>query len=285
MTVAEALASARARLREAGIATPDLDGELLLRHVLGLDRAQLVASPGRRLSDAESAAFEGLVSGRASRRPLQHLTGRQWFWRHELLVTPDVLVPRPETEVLVEAALRRLAGRPSPVVADVGTGSGCIALALAAERPDAEVHATDLSPAALAVARENARRLGLTGRVRFHEGDLLTPLAAARVAPLDLVASNPPYVDRAEEASLMPEVRHHEPALALFPPGDRWSIYRRLVPAAAACLAPGGALLLEVGAGMAPEVAALAREAGFVVDALRPDLQGIERVVEATRPA
>ena len=148
-------------------------------------------------------------------------------------MTPDVLIPRPETELLVEAALELLRAAARPVIADVGTGSGCIALALAAEREDAEVHATDLSEAALAVARDNERRLGLEGRVAWQLGDLLEPVAAAIRGRVDLVVSNPPYVDQAERDSLAPEVRDHEPELALFPPGDALSVYRRLVPAAA----------------------------------------------------
>ncbi|HEX6736895.1 MAG TPA: peptide chain release factor N(5)-glutamine methyltransferase, partial [Vicinamibacteria bacterium] len=215
--------------------------------------------------------------------PLQHLTGVQHFWRHAFAVSPTVLIPRPETELLVEAGRRLLDGRRAPLAVDVGTGSGCIVLSLAAERPDGVYHATEVSAAALAVARENARRLGFEDRVRFHEGDLLEPVAAL-AGQIDLVVSNPPYVDAAELPHLEPEVRDHEPRLALVPPGDRYSVYRRLVPQAAAGLRAGGALVLEVGQGMAEEVAGLCGAAGLLTDAPLADLAGIPRAVIARRP-
>jgi release factor glutamine methyltransferase len=233
--------------------------------------------------DLLSRFFE-LTEERARRRPLQHLTGTQAFWRHEFLVTPDVLIPRPETELLVEAALEALRDVPGPTVVDVGTGSGCIALSLAAERPDAVVHAIDLSEAALAVARENARRLGIEERVSFHLGDLLGSVRSLS-GQIHLVVSNPPYVDPSEAASLAPEVRDHEPALALFPPGDRYSIYRRLAPAAAAALKRDGALMLEVGLGMAEEVRRICEASGLSVPQVKDDLQGIPRAIVARRTA
>ena len=283
MTVAEALSRAARRLDEAGVSSAPHDAEALLRHVLGWDRARVVVEGGAPLDPESETSFFALVDERAARRPLQHLTGRTWFWRQELLVSPDVLVPRPETEVLVEAALEALRGVERPLVADVGTGSGCIALAIASERPDAEVHATDLSPAALGVARDNARRLQLDHRVRFHEGDLLAPLVAS-FGRFALVASNPPYVGIEEAPALPPEVRDHEPPLALFPPGDRLSVYRRLAPQAASALRPGGVLVVEVGAGMAAEVAAVAQAAGLRLARTIPDLAGIPRTVVALRP-
>jgi release factor glutamine methyltransferase len=279
LTVAEAVEHAGRRLEAAGIAAASDDAERLLRHVLGWDRARVLAEARAPLAPAQLAEFGALVGERARRRPLQHLTGRQAFWRHEFLVSPEVLIPRPETEALVEEALSRMPAGSAAVVVDVGTGSGCIALSLAADRPGAEVHAVDLSRAALEVARENERRLGLEGRVRWQEGDLLE---TAR-GPFDLVVSNPPYVDPRTRAALEPEVRDYEPALALFPPGEPYAVYRRLVPQASALLRPGGALLLEVGLGMADAVEDLARGAGLAVEPTRPDLQGIPRVVVATR--
>lgn len=280
MNVTLALAQATARLTEAGIAEAAWDAERLLRHVTGWDRATVLLRGSETLALEAQTAFFELVAERARRRPLQHLTETQAFWRHEFRVTPDVLIPRPETELLVEASLQALAGTARPVIVDVGTGSGCIALSLAAERPDSIVHAIDISPAALAVARENARRLGLDDRVSFHQGDFLTP---APVAPgtAHLIVSNPPYVDLAEIPRLAPEVRDHEPRQALVPPDDRYGAYRRIAPQALPLLAPGGALILEVGHGMAGEVVALCQAAGFRVRSVLADLQGIPRTVVA----
>ena len=282
MTVEQALETARAKLAAAGVTDSRLDAEHLLRHVSRWDAAALILGMRGDLSDTDQAAFERLVDARATRVPLQHLTGEQAFWRHVFRVTPDVLVPRPETELVVEAALEAVRGVTAPRIFDVGTGSGCIALSLAAERPDAVVHAVDLSPAALAVARDNAQRLGLADRVRFHEGDLLAPVADE--PPFDVIASNPPYVGADELASLAPEVRDHEPRMALTPPGDRASVYRRLAAAAADHLAPGGVLIVEIGQGMEAEVARVFTEAGLEVVRVLPDLQGIPRTVVARVP-
>ena len=282
MTIAQALERTASTLRQAGVPTPELDAELLLRHVLRWDRARLLTEGGSPLPEGARGRFDALVHERASRRPLQHLLGTQAFWKHDFLVSPDVLIPRPETELLVEEALRFLAGRARPVIVDVGTGTGCIALSLAAERPDAEVHAVDLSPAALAVAAANADRLRLRPRVAFHLGDLLSPLQALR-GRVDLVASNPPYVNPADREGLAPEVRDHEPPMALFPPGEPYLAYRRLVPGAHELLRPGGGLILEVGQGMDQEVSAIALDAGFRIETVRSDLQGIPRTVVAVR--
>jgi release factor glutamine methyltransferase len=282
MTAAALLRAAAAELQAAGVPSPEWDAERLLRHVTGWDRATFIAHPDSLIGDDAVSRLRQLVARRAARVPLQHLVGVQAFWRHDFVVTPDVLVPRPETELLVETALGLLRGTDHPVIVDVGTGSGCIALSLAAERDDAEVHATDVSVAALGVARENARRLGLAERVAFHHGDLLAPVAAL-AGRVDLVLSNPPYVDPADRDSLEPEVRDHEPALALFPPGDALSVYRRLGPDAVALLRPGGWLAVEVGQGQAAEVAAIFDAAGLVRREPVADLQGIARVVVASR--
>jgi release factor glutamine methyltransferase len=280
LTVDQALELAIPRLRAGGVTHPPLDAELLLRHVLGWDRASILARGDEGLSPRDEARFFYLVAARARRRPLQHLTGTQAFWRHEFLVGPAVLIPRPETEVLVEAALGLLVGT-APRVIDVGTGSGCIALSLAAERPDAMVVATDLSAAALAVARENASRLGLAGRVRFVRGDLLD---AFRSGPwFDLVVSNPPYVEEAEWRDLAPEVREHDPRSALVPHGGVEALYGRLLDGAARVLRPGGTVAVEVGLGRSAAVAAQAAEAGFESARTLRDLQGIPRVILATR--
>lgn len=284
MTAAELLDEAAAQLAAAGIQAPAWDAERLLRHVTGWERAALVASPRLALSMKHERAFRELVARRAQRVPLQHILGTQAFWRHEFLVSPAVLIPRPETELLVEASLGVLRGVAAPLVVDVGTGSGCIALSLAAERPDARMHATDVSPAALAVARENARRLALMSRVVFHEADMLGPLGDAG-AIVDLVVSNPPYVDEADRSALAREVRDHEPALALFGGAGGLEVYRRLVPAAAAALRTGGHLVLEVGAGQAAAVKELCNSAGLGVEQVLADLQSIPRALVATKPS
>ncbi len=252
--------------------------------MLGWDRADLVTRAAEAVAPGAAELFRAAVEQRARRRPLQHLTGVQAFWRHEFLVTPDVLIPRPETELLVEAGLDLLRATAAPVIVDVGTGSGCIALSLAAERPDAEVHAIDISDAALDVARGNARRLRLEGRVAFHQGDLLAPVAglAGRV---DLVVSNPPYIRAEELAALAPEVRDHDPRLALVPAEGVTGLYGRLLAGAARVLRPRGAVAIEVGSGLAEMVVAQATRAGLDVIRVLPDLRGIARAVMARRPA
>lgn len=279
----ELLRAGAARLADAGIGAAAWDAELLLRRVLGWDRAQLLAAQDEPAADDARARFDALIVGRAQRQPLQYLVGVQAFWRHDFLVTPDVLIPRPSTEHLVEAALEYLRDVPTPRLIDVGTGSGCIALSLAAERPDAQVDAVDLSPAALEVAARNAARLGVAARVRFQQGDLLAPYAH-EPGCFDGVLSNPPYVDPADAPSLEPEVREHEPHLALFAPGPGpYGVFERLLPAAFDALRPGGFVALEVGQDMDERVAALARAHGFELLECRADLAGIPRVVLARK--
>jgi release factor glutamine methyltransferase len=282
MTAAAILRDAADTLAAAGVASPEWDAERLLRHVLGWDRASLVAEPARPVAEPDAERFRALLRRRAAREPLQYILGTQAFWKHDFLVTPAVLIPRPETEHLVETSLDLLRGLERPVVADVGTGSGCVALSIAAEREDAEVHATDVSEAALEVARENARRLGLERRVTFHLGHLLAPLSG-REGHVQLVASNPPYVDPADRDGLAPEVRDHEPPGALFSPGDPLLVYEALVHGSIAALRAGGWLAVELGRGQAPAVQALFRDAGLVDVQARPDLAGIPRVVAGRR--
>lgn len=283
MTVSEALARAARRLAAAGVPTPELDAELLLRHALDWDRARLIADAGRPLSEPARERFEALLAGRARRLPLQHLVGSVEFYGRRFRVSPAALIPRPETELLVEAAIAEMAVRNAPLAADVGTGCGCIALTLAAERPDATIHAIDSSPPALALAAENRATLGLAGRVVFHHGDLLQPLAAL-AGRFDLVVSNPPYLDAAEVAGLEPEVRDHEPRDALVPAdNDRYSAYRRLAREAPPLLRPGGLLLVEIGFGMEAVVRQAFGDAGLALADTRPDYQGIPRVVAARR--
>ena len=283
MTVQDALREGTEKLRSADVDSPEHDAEVLLRQILGWDRARIFADGAATLPPGAEASYREWMEERARRRPLQHLTGCQWFWKHEFTVTTDVLVPRPETELLVETGLDLLRDVESPRIVDVGTGSGCIALSLAAERPDAEVHATDISRPALAVARENALRLGLEARVSFHLGDLLEPMTHL-AGEVDLVVSNPPYVDPTELAGLAPEVREHDPREALVPPGDRASLYRRLGPEAAELLRPGRWLGVEIGQGMSDEVSRALRPAGLRVERVVPDPAGIPRALIAVRP-
>jgi len=271
-SVRDALDSALIALTAAGCATPRLDAELLLADAMGVDRAVIVSDPGRGLEPAQARRFQEHARRRVQREPVAYILGTKGFRTIDLLVDPRVLIPRPETEHLVEAAL----GLPRGArVADVGTGSGAVALALKAERPDLEVIATDASADALEVARANAQRLGL--QVTLVEGDLLEPVDGH----LDAVLSNPPYVADGERKILAPDITRHEPALALYAGADGLSLIRRLAPAAAAT---GAVLLaLEVGFGQAEAVAAIVREAGFSDTEIVADLADIERVVVGRR--
>jgi release factor glutamine methyltransferase len=271
-SVREALDSAVIAIAAGGSDTPRLDAELLLAAALGVDRAALVVDSRREVAGPAVRAFQDAVRRRsAGREPVAYILGRRGFRHVELAVDARVLVPRPETELLVEIGLELDEGAR---VVDVGTGSGAIALALKQERPDLDVVATDLSADALAVAGANAARLGLD--VALHHGDLL-----AGVGEVGAVLSNPPYVAEGERAGLAPEITRHEPPGALFAGADGLDVIRRLIPAAA----DAGAVLLaiEVGAGQADAVAQLMGAAGFAQVTARRDLAGIERVVVGTR--
>jgi len=271
-SVRDALDSALIALTAAGCDTPRLDAELLLADAMGVDRAVIVSDPGRGLEPAQARRFQEHTRRRVQREPVAYILGTKGFRTIDLLVDGRVLIPRPETEHLVEAALDLPRGAR---VADVGTGSGAVALALKAERPDLELIATDASAEALAVARANAQRLGLD--VTLVEGDLLEPVDG----PLDAVLSNPPYVADGDRGALAPDITRHEPALALYAGADGLSLIRRLAPAAAAT---GAALLaLEVGFGQADAVAGIVREAGFADTEIVADLADIERVVVGRR--
>jgi release factor glutamine methyltransferase len=269
--VRDALDSAVIALTAAGVDTPRLDAEVLLAHALGVDRLTLLVDREARVEGPAVRTFQDAVRRRAvGREPVAYITGVKGFRHLDLQVDPRVLIPRPETETLVEAALDAVPQ--GARVVDVGTGSGAVALALKDERPDLRVTATDVSDDALDVARANAARLGLD--VAFVRGDLLDG-----VGELDAVVSNPPYVE--DGAQLAPEIVRHEPALALRAGPDGLDVLRRLVPAAAARGA--GVLAVELGAGHAGAVQALARDAGFARTERRADLAGIDRVVVAWR--
>jgi release factor glutamine methyltransferase len=277
-TAGDALQDARARLA-ATSRNPRRDSEMLLAHLLGCDQVALLTHPERLLSPAESARYESLLTRRLRSEPIQYITGEQEFFGLSFEVSPDVLIPRPETEHLVEAVLQRLEGNVR--IIDVGTGSGAIALALAHALPRAQVTAVDLSPAALEVARRNARRHAVSGRVNFLQSDLLDAIEGA---DFDAVVSNPPYIAEAEV--LEPQVANYEPRSALYAGPTGLEIYERLIPQARRRLKPHGWLMLEIGFGQQAAVEALLKHssAGWGAVSVIRDLQGIPRVVQAQTP-
>jgi release factor glutamine methyltransferase len=281
-SVSSALVWATPLLTDAGIDTPRFDAQLLLTWTLKVSRTDLVREPERVLTGRERIIYEKAVALRTERRPLPYITGEAWFYGRPFKINRAVLIPRPETEDLVTAALERYAGLSAPRLADIGTGSGCLAVTLALERPDSHVWATDLSPDALTLARKNVVRHGLKARVTLALGDLLAPLPPD--VRFDVIVSNPPYIPQAEVPTLQPEVRDYEPLLALSGDGDAagldgTALHRRLLREAPAYLQPNGWLLLEVGQGQAETVRAEAEALGYRDTAIRPDLSGIGRVV------
>jgi release factor glutamine methyltransferase len=288
----ESLASAIARLTAAEVPSPRMNAELLLMFTLSCDRAYLHAHPERKLTGEETSRYDAALAERMRGVPAQYITGHQEFWGMDFIVSPSVLIPRPETEHVVETVLElaktRLAlstGTGGPEshrvlrIVDVGTGSGCIALALAKELPGAEIHATDISSAALEVARANAARHQLERRVQFHEADLLTGVNPH----FDFVVSNPPYVGDSEEDQVQFEVRKFEPRGAVFGGPTGVEVIARLIPQAQAVLHPAGWLVMEVSGTIASRVCDLLY--GWDEVSTVPDLQGIPRVVRAKQTA
>ena len=265
-----------------GIESARLDAEVLLAHVLDLKRIMLYARYDQPLTTEERDRYRALVRRRAQHEPVAYLVGEREFWSLSLEVRPGVLIPRPDSEALVQVALTILAKDQPARVADVGTGSGAIALAIARERPRVEVIATDVADVALEVAARNAERLGLSDRVRVIRSDLLSGLEPD-VEPFDLVIANLPYVPSAEVATLMPDVRDHEPREALDGGPEGLALVRRLIADAPARLAPGGALLLEAGSPEIPRVAAELRAGGYVDVATYDDLGGRPRAAFGRR--
>jgi release factor glutamine methyltransferase len=280
MRIAEALAQAVIRLDNEGVESPRLDAELLLAHVLGVNRAAILAHPEQPLKPKELTRFRDLIARRAGREPLAYIVGHREFFGLDFLVDPRVLIPRPETELLVEHALRIARRRAFPLhIADVGAGSGAIAVTLALHLPGALVYALDASEDALAVVAENAARHTMAARVRCLRSDLLSALPG----PVHLIAANLPYVTTGEWTGLIPEIRDHEPRAALDGGPDGLALIRRLLATAGSHLIPGGALLLEIGASQGAAVTALAREhfpQGHVQ--LYQDYAGLDRLVVST---
>src|SRR5712664_248432 len=325
--VRSALKQGLAQLRDAHVPSYTLAAELLLLQVLSRERTWIYSHPEQEISSAEADRYFALLARRTNGEPTQHLTGKQEFWGLEFEVTPDVLIPRPETEHLIEVALDRLAvrelraGRKQALIgedlqiADIGTGSGCIAIALAKELPRATIYATDISPAALSVARRNAARHSVSDQIHFIESNLLdsfihraaanadiSVVGAQHAAPLlgtdaphespvtshqspllDLIASNPPYIGRREAATLMREVRDHEPEIALYGGEEGYELYADLIAQAAAYLKPGGILVLELGHNSLPAVQPILDLPTWTNVGVTNDLAGIPRVLAAER--
>ena len=294
LIVRTALREAFAQLRAAGVPSHTLAAELLLMHALGRDRTWLYAHPEEVIRDSEVHLFTSLLARRAAGEPTQHLNGKQEFWSLEFEVTPDVLIPRPETEHVIEVALDRFALRElrsghkqtfsgeGLQIADIGTGSGCIAVALAKELPGARIYATDISSAALAVARRNAARHSVSDQIHFVESNLLDDASHLSLF-FDLIASNPPYIGRREAATLMREVRDHEPEVALYGGEEGYELYAELIAQAGAKLKPGGILILELGHNSLLAVQPLLDAPLWMNVGVTNDLAGIPRVIAAER--
>src|SRR6266404_482068 len=320
IAIRTALKQGLAHLREAHVPSHTLAAELLLLHVLGRDRTWIYSHPEEKISSADADRYLALIARRITGEPTQHLIGRQEFWGLEFEVTPDVLIPRPETEHVIEVALARLAVRelranrpPKSTgaglqIADIGTGSGCIAITLAKELPQANFVATDVSPAALAVAKRNATRHAVADRIKFSEANLLSQVGAQHVAPhpgkiqnsappasresrirdhdsrlFDLIASNPPYIGRREADSLAREVRDHEPHAALFGGEEGYELYADLITDSAKHLKPNGILVLELGHNSLEAVQPLLDTSAWTNIGVTNDLAGIPRVLAAER--
>lgn len=286
MTLAEAIYNGSETLSQHGIENARLDAELLLCRSLNRNRAWIVTHSKESLEDEARKGFETLVNRRAKREPFQYIVGVQEFWGLDFTVTPDVLIPRPETELIIERALAIEPDRRRPLnIADLCTGSGCIAISLATERDQARIFAADKSVKALVVARENARIHGVSERVRFLQGDLFEPLEELDLrARMDIIVSNPPYVPDSVLPSLQPEVRDFEPLDALAAGVDGTVFHRRIIDRAPEFFKQNGALIMEMGLGQAEMLVRLVNETGqYQLPEIFKDLAGIERVIVARK--
>jgi len=289
VSVRDALQSAVTRLTAESVPSPRLNAETLLMFTLNCDRAHLFAHPERELTQEEQSRYDEALTQRGKGVPAQYITGHQEFWGLDLIVSPAVLIPRPETEHLIETVVPLARSMKCPIIADVGTGSGAIALALAKELPNAEIHATDISPAALEIAEANAARLQLEfrtsnthapeRRINFHDTDLLRGLENLA---FDFVVSNPPYVGLSEEDTVQLEVRKFEPRSAVFAGTTGLEVITNLIPAAHEKLKPGGYLVMEISGTIAEGVRQLLE--GWDETKITNDLQGIPRIALARKP-
>lgn len=275
------LIDATERLRAAGIADPRREASSLLAHALGRDRTFLIAHPEYEPADEERSRFESVLARRAAREPLQYIIQRQEFYGLDFEVGPDVLIPRPETELIVGGAIEHLRDLPDPVFCEIGTGSGCITVATLANVPSARAVAVDISEAAISVAHANAVRHSVADRVGFLVSDVFESIP--ETSRFDAVLSNPPYVAAAEIRGLQPEVRDFEPRIALTDESDGLSIVRRIIADTPRFLRPGGLLLIEIGAAQSPFVAAMIDRAIWNEPSFLKDLQSIERTLSVTR--
>jgi release factor glutamine methyltransferase len=289
-TILKLLRWSQTFLQQKGIESPRLDAEVMIAHLLNLRRIDLYARFDQPLTKPELDKYRAMVRDRVARKPVAYIIGHREFWALDLVVNEHVLIPRPDTELLVERAREVLRQRQQaqpgePVrVLDLGTGSGAIALALAKELPEARVWASDLSPQALEVARENARRLGFAERVSFLEGDLFEPVKAAGLGPFDVVVSNPPYIPEGDIAGLMPEVGRHEPLLALTPGPSGLEVLRRLAAEAGAWLRDGGSVVCEIAYNQGPSAAEVFSGAGWAeVKIVKDPLTRQDRAVHAVK--
>lgn len=274
--VAQLVARARERLLAGGVPTEEAagDAELLARHALKWDMARYLTSRGQPPPPGFYDLYESLIARRLRREPVSQIIGHREFWGLDFEVSRDVLTPRPETETLVESALEAFPRDARIIIMDVGTGSGCLAVALASEFPHAMLIASDVSLPALEIARRNASRHGMSHRIAFlHSGDL------APENDVDLIVSNPPYIALREAETLPMEVRDYEPHVALFGGDDGLEVYRKLLYASRGSISPDGRMIVELGYNQAPDVVAIARATGWVIDSTRRDLQGIERAL------
>lgn len=281
-TISEAIAEAAARIRDAGHTEERRAARLLLANALGVDQTQLLVRSGDQLDGGIYDAYLGMVARRAAGEPLQHITGRQEFYGLDFVVTPDVLIPRPETEFLVEQVLglAEEVFQRTPLIVDIGTGSGCIAVALARGLPAARFIGTDISAAALCIARTNAERNGVGGHIEFLEGDLFAALVGKGIkGTVDIIAANPPYVPANRPDSVERQVRDYEPPVALFGGEDGLTFYSRLLEGAPSYLKPGGYLVCEIGYSQLDAVRDIIDGTAFELVEVTSDLQGIPRTL------